>query len=129
MEDLRNVIDQAKKLILSKNEGQLLQEFIWQAENISPEDIQEKPDVPLNKESAQQDGKQASEGLKTLGTLLITNGEFRKLREWDQPLNCWIAVLMIASERCLDHCSRHCRRRLSEGRQQTSSIGRTAFSD
>lgn len=83
MEDLRKVIEQAKKLILSKNEGQLLQEFIWQAEHISSEDLQEKPDVPLNKESAQQDGKQASEGLKTLGNLLITNGEFRKLRRLD----------------------------------------------
>ena len=80
MQDLRTVMEQAKKLILSKNEGQLLQEFIWQAEHISADDVQEKPNVPVDKESAQQDGQKASEGLKTLGTLLITNGEFRKLR-------------------------------------------------
>lgn len=82
MEDLRDVIENAKRLLLSKNEGQLLQEFIWEAESVNSVDVQGKPEVGLTKDSAQQDGKQALEGLKTLGTLLITNGEFRKIRMW-----------------------------------------------
>ena len=78
VKDLRNVIEQAKKLILSKNEGQLLQEFIWSAQNVAAEPAK-KPDIPIDKESSTQDAKQAGENLKTLGSLLITNGEFRKL--------------------------------------------------
>jgi hypothetical protein len=78
VEDLRKVIEQAKTLILSKNDGQLLQEFIWDAERMSADEVQ-KPDVAVSRESAEQDAARAREGLKSLGTLLITNGEFRKL--------------------------------------------------
>lgn len=82
VKDLRVVIDEAKKLILSKNEGQLLQEFIWEAQRIGTGEAPVQPDVPVSKESAQQDADKAVQGLKTLGTLLITNGEFRKLCKW-----------------------------------------------
>lgn len=79
VQDLRDVIDQTKKLWLSKNDGNLLQEFIWNATHLNAGQAN-KPNVPIDKQSAQQDGSQALEGLKTLGELLITNGEFRKLR-------------------------------------------------
>ena len=80
---LRDVIEQSKLLLLSKNHGDLLQDFIWQTQKISAEDA---PSVnsPLNKETAQQHGQQALEGLRTLGNLLITNGQFRKLCEYFQ---------------------------------------------
>ncbi|THC99081.1 hypothetical protein EYZ11_001477 [Aspergillus tanneri] len=91
--DLRHAIEQAKKLILSKNEGQLLQEFIWEAEHITADDIRERPDVPLSKDLAEQDGRQALEGLKALGNLLITNGEFRKLLN-----DAWILARDIAGD-------------------------------
>ncbi|KAL4811252.1 hypothetical protein BDV18DRAFT_7211 [Aspergillus unguis] len=78
VEDLRKVIEESKKLILSKNDGQLLQEFIYGATQITADDVQ-KPDVAVGKETAEQDAAKAREGLKSLGTLMITNGEFRKL--------------------------------------------------
>ncbi|KAJ5777813.1 hypothetical protein N7520_001059 [Penicillium odoratum] len=78
LEDLRNVIEQAKLMLLTKNEGELLQEFIWQAQQITAGDIK-TPNVPITKESGKQDGEKTLQGLKTLGTLLITNGEFRKI--------------------------------------------------
>lgn len=85
IKDLRNVIEQAKLLLLSKNEGELLQEFIWQAQHITAGDVK-APNVPVSTETGQQDANKALEGLKTLGTLLITNGEFRKIREYQlQP--------------------------------------------
>ncbi|KAJ5206103.1 hypothetical protein N7491_003278 [Penicillium cf. griseofulvum] len=78
--DLRNVIDSAKKMLLVKNEGELLQDFIWQAQKISGGDVEGKgPGAPIDKEAGQQDASKAVDGLKTLGTLMITNGEFRKL--------------------------------------------------
>ena len=80
VKDLRDVINEAKKLLLSKNEGQLLQDFIWQAQRVSPGDVN-APNVPVTKETGKQDATKTLEGLKTLGTLLITNGEFRKISE------------------------------------------------
>jgi len=56
--DFRGVVEQAKYLLLTKNEGNLLQ---------------------VSAETAKQHGKQAKDGLRTLGTLLISNGQFRKL--------------------------------------------------
>lgn len=57
-----------------------MQDFIWQAQQISAGHVQ-APNVPVSKETGQQDANKALEGLKTLGTLLITNGEFRKICE------------------------------------------------
>lgn len=80
--DLRNVIDAAKKMLLVKNEGELLQDFVWQAQKISAGNVDAKrPGLPVDKETGQQDASKAVDGLKTLGTLMITNGEFRKLRK------------------------------------------------
>lgn len=84
VQDLRNVIEQAKILLLCKNEGELLQDFIWQAQHISTGEAKGL-NVPVNKETGQQDANKALEGLKTLGTLLITNGEFRKICELPPP--------------------------------------------
>ena len=78
MADLRAVIEQAKILLLTKNEGNLLQDFIWQTSQISASGTQ-IPGAPVDKSTAQQHGNQALDGLRTLGTLIISNGQFRKL--------------------------------------------------
>lgn len=80
IKDLRNVIDQAKKLLLTKNEGELLQDFVWQTQHITASDAK-RPGLPVGKDDGKQDANKTLEGLKTLGTLLITNGEFRKIRK------------------------------------------------
>lgn len=76
--DLRDVIEKAKVLLLTKNEGNLLQDFIWETQLISGGDAPSLS-TPIDKETATQHGQQALEGLRTLGTLMITNGQFRKL--------------------------------------------------
>ncbi|KAI4119587.1 MAG: hypothetical protein LQ345_000492 [Seirophora villosa] len=76
--DLRDVIEQAKVLLLTKNEGDLLQDFMWQTRLVQGGNAQ-LPGAPLDKGTAQQHGNQALDGLRTLGTLLISNGQFRKL--------------------------------------------------
>ena len=78
--DLRDVIEQAKLLLLTKNEGNLLQDFIWQTQQISGADAS-TPNAPVDKDTAKQHGNEALEGLRTLGTLILSNGQFRKLRE------------------------------------------------
>ncbi|KAF2216399.1 hypothetical protein CERZMDRAFT_119900 [Cercospora zeae-maydis SCOH1-5] len=76
--DLRTVIEKAKILMLTKNEGNLLQDFIWQTQAIGAGDAK-TPGAPIDKATAEQHGQQALEGLRTLGQLIITNGQFRKL--------------------------------------------------
>lgn len=78
--DLRDVIEQAKLLLLTKNSGNLLQDFIYQTGRVSGGNAK-LPGAPIDKNTAQQHGNQAVEGLRTLGTLLLSNGQFRKLRK------------------------------------------------
>ena len=77
--DLRKAVEQAKILLLTKNQGNLIQDFIWQTQRIDSGDAK-MPNAPIDKDTARQHGQQAVEGLRTLGNLLITNGQFRKLR-------------------------------------------------
>ena len=76
--DFKDVVLQAKTLLLSKNEGNLFQDFIWHSTQFDPKTVN-KPNVPVDKQTAKQHGDQVNEGFRTLGTLLITNGQFRKL--------------------------------------------------
>lgn len=73
-----NVVEHTKNLLLSKNEGNLLQDFFWQTQQFDAGTIT-APTSPLTKDEAKHHGDQAVGGLKTLGTLLVTNGQFRKL--------------------------------------------------
>ena len=77
--DVRDVIEKAKLLLLTKNEGNLIQDFIYQCTNVTSGDANVL-NAPVDKATAQQHGNEALEGLRTLGQLLISNGQFRKLR-------------------------------------------------
>ena len=79
--DVKDVIQKAKHLFLTKNEGDLLQDFIWQSQSVTVGNAK-LPDAPVNKATAQQHGNDAAAGLRTLGTLIISNGQFRKLRKF-----------------------------------------------
>lgn len=76
--DLQDVIEKAKLLFLTKNDGNVLQDFIWQTQQIGSNNAP-VPGAPVDAETAKQHGNEALEGFRTLGTLLITNGQFRKL--------------------------------------------------
>ncbi|KAI1465180.1 uncharacterized protein F4812DRAFT_135521 [Daldinia caldariorum] len=78
VKDFREVVTQAKKLLLSKNEGNLLQDFIWQTQQFDPNAVS-VPNAPIDKDTVKQHGDKVLEGFRTLGTLIITNGQFRKL--------------------------------------------------
>ena len=76
--DAKEVIRQAKHLLLSKNDGNLLQEFIWDTQHLDSTNAS-RPNAPVDKDTARQHGDQALEGLKTLARLILSNGQFRKL--------------------------------------------------
>ena len=87
--DVRNVIEQAKILALTKNSGNLLQDFIYHSQQLSAGSTTSAPNAPVDKATAKQHGNEATEGFRTLGTLLITNGQFRKLCKM-QLISCLI---------------------------------------
>jgi hypothetical protein len=89
--DVRDVVEKAKILLLTKNDGNLLQDFIWQTQQISGGNTS-LPNAPVGKDVAKQHGNEALEGLRTLGTLVISNGQFRKLREYHLTIHttCFI---------------------------------------
>lgn len=68
-------------LLLTKNNGNLLQDFIWQTGQLGTGNAK-LPGAPIGKDTATQHGNQALEGLRTLGTLVLSNGQFRKLRKF-----------------------------------------------
>ncbi|RCI11021.1 hypothetical protein L249_5276 [Ophiocordyceps polyrhachis-furcata BCC 54312] len=78
IKDTRDVIQKAQHLILSKNEGNLIQDFIWQTTQFDTKSIH-GPDRPIDKDTVKRDGDETLKGMRTLGTLIITNGQFRKL--------------------------------------------------
>lgn len=100
--DLREVIIQAKRLFIPKNEGELLQEFIWEAQHIGGAAMQQPDGPAVEKDTLRQDMNEAFEGMKTLGTLLITNGEFRKLRKLhllnDNTAWNWLMLMVYCSQ-------------------------------
>lgn len=78
--DVRDVIEKTKIMLLSKNQGNLLQDFIYQTQHVGQGNAH-KVGAPVDKDTAKQHGNEALEGLRTLGELIITNGQFRKLRK------------------------------------------------
>ena len=78
VQDLRNVLNEAKILFLSKNREESIQQFVYLTSNADPQ-VSDAVDAPVSKQTAKRDGDKALDSLKTLGTLMITNGQFRKL--------------------------------------------------
>ncbi|KAF1957894.1 hypothetical protein CC80DRAFT_546948 [Byssothecium circinans] len=113
--DLKLVIEQAKTLVLTKNEGNLLQDFIWQTEQVTGGNAQ-VPGAPIDKQTAQQHGNEALEGLRTLGTLIISNGQFRKLLS-----DATVLLRDIAGDAAQNTASR-----VKPGEEQLSQIDRPA---
>ncbi|KAL7271311.1 hypothetical protein RUND412_005943 [Rhizina undulata] len=81
LEDFREAVDEAKRLLLTKNHDQALQEFIYNTTQLGVQGGPQTaaPNAPVSKEVFDSDRQQGLEGLRTLGELLITNGQFRKL--------------------------------------------------
>jgi Family of unknown function (DUF5923) len=81
VQDLRDAIDSMKQLWLKKNYDENLQNFLYHTAQASSTPDSTNINAPVSKDQAQQHGQDALEGLRTLGRLLVTNGQFRKLLE------------------------------------------------
>jgi len=78
LQDFRDIVEQAKLLLLTKNHDQILQEFIWHTEQLGmagqAPGSAGNASLPVSRETVQGDKRQGLEGLRTLGTLIISNG-------------------------------------------------------
>lgn len=79
VKDLRDVVDSAKYLWLKKNYNEELQYFLYHTIEASTTPDSTNINAPVSKDQAKQHGSDALDGLRTLGRLIITNGQFRKL--------------------------------------------------
>lgn len=76
LQDFRNVVDEAKRLLLTKNHDQALQDFIYSTTQLGVKGgpQTDTPDAPISKETATRDSQEVRVGLRSLGELIITNG-------------------------------------------------------
>lgn len=84
--DLRDVIEKAKTLLLVKNEGNLLQDFIWQCQHIDGGSAGAPGSGTVSTGEAKRDAEKTKDSLKDLGQLIISNGQFRKLSTSHFPI-------------------------------------------
>jgi len=82
VEQARAVIQDAKKLLLVKNQDELIQNFIWNTREIDVQSHKENlksTSAPVDKETARSEGQEAVQNLRVIAKLLFTNSEVRKL--------------------------------------------------
>ncbi|KAI8986640.1 hypothetical protein BD414DRAFT_486634 [Trametes punicea] len=81
IQDTRDIIETAREIVVQKNADELLQNFIWHTRDVDLDQAKKDPSevVPVDKEKAKSDGRQAVQHLRTLLSLVLTNAEVRKL--------------------------------------------------
>ncbi|GAA5960221.1 hypothetical protein JCM21900_000554 [Sporobolomyces salmonicolor] len=81
VEDFRDIIRTAKQIVVEKNDDELLQNFIYHTKKVDTPSKGDLTDVATgtDKNQMKADSDQAVEHLRTLGKLIFTNSEARKL--------------------------------------------------
>ena len=80
-QDVRDIIETARLIVQRKNADELFQNFIWHTRDTNFDQAKKDPNqvVPIDQQKAKSDGQQAVQHLRTLLSLIFTNGEVRKL--------------------------------------------------
>ncbi|KAL8287370.1 hypothetical protein RQP46_003822 [Phenoliferia psychrophenolica] len=79
IEDFQNIIKTAKSIVEEKNADELLQNFLYHSRTVDTGKAKVNVNAPVGKDDLKADGDQAIEHLRTLGKLIFTNSEARKL--------------------------------------------------
>jgi hypothetical protein len=80
VDDIRDIIETARLMILTKNDDELFQNFVYhtQVTDVS-RGAQGKEALPTSKDAVKNDAENAAVHLRTLLTLVFTNSEMRKV--------------------------------------------------
>ncbi|BGP33691.1 hypothetical protein JCM10296v2_005495 [Rhodotorula toruloides] len=81
VEDTRNIIRVLKEIVAEKNDDELFQNFFYHTRSVRPPSLGDVKNVAVNtdRNQMQSDADQAVTHLRTLGKLIFTNSEARKL--------------------------------------------------
>ncbi|KAK4699364.1 hypothetical protein P7C70_g6896, partial [Phenoliferia sp. Uapishka_3] len=79
IKDFQNIIHTAKEIVKVKNQDELVQNFLYHSRKIDTDKAKVNVNTPANKDDMSADADQALEHLRTLGKLIFTNSEARKL--------------------------------------------------
>lgn len=78
--DFQAIIDTARTMVAVKNKDELFQQFLYHTRDVDySKGSLKNINTPLNKDDAGRDAQLAAEHLRTLGKLIFTNSEFRKI--------------------------------------------------
>ncbi|KAI0296913.1 hypothetical protein B0F90DRAFT_1953317 [Multifurca ochricompacta] len=81
IQDCRDIIETARLIVQEKNADELFQNFMWNTHHVDLSHARKDANdvLPVDKAKAQDDSRQAACHLRTLGNLIATNSEVRKL--------------------------------------------------
>ena len=81
IQDSRDIIETARLIVQQKNADELFQNFVWHTRDVDVSQAKKDPKdvVPVGKDKAKDDGREAVKHLRTLLSLVMTNAEVRKL--------------------------------------------------
>ncbi|KAI0737543.1 hypothetical protein C8Q80DRAFT_1276300 [Daedaleopsis nitida] len=81
VQDTSDVFDTLRALVREKNADELLQNFVWHTRDVDYDRAKKDPNevLPVEGGKVKNDGQQAVQHLRTLLSLVFTNGEMRKL--------------------------------------------------
>ncbi|GBE81549.1 hypothetical protein SCP_0312780 [Sparassis crispa] len=79
--DAREVINTLRQIIEEKNADEVLQNFVWHTRDVDADRAKKDPNevLPVGQDKARSDAQQATQHLRTLLSLVLTNSEVRKL--------------------------------------------------
>ncbi|KAH9984085.1 hypothetical protein BJV74DRAFT_848879 [Russula compacta] len=79
--DCRDIIETARLIVQEKNADELFQDFMWNTNSVDLSNANKDPNdiLPVDKLKVQDDSRQAARHLRTLGNLIATNSEVRKI--------------------------------------------------
>ncbi|KAF8481546.1 hypothetical protein DFH94DRAFT_731269 [Russula ochroleuca] len=80
IQNCRDIIETAGLVVQEKNSDELLQSFLWNTNNVDLSNAKKDPnEVLVEKSKVRDDRRQAACHLRTLGNLIATNSEVRKI--------------------------------------------------
>ncbi|KAI0279401.1 hypothetical protein BGY98DRAFT_968754 [Russula aff. rugulosa BPL654] len=81
IQDCRDIIETARIIVREKNSDELFQNFLWNTSSVDLSSARKGPNevLPVDKSKVEDDRRQAARHLRTLGDLIATNSEVRKI--------------------------------------------------
>lgn len=83
VQDTREILETLRAIVKEKNADELLQSFVWHTRAVDTDRAKKDPNevLPVDQQKARDDARQATQHLRTLASLVLTNAEVRKLIE------------------------------------------------